>query len=103
RLRYRSGRVSGLCLGHGHRSHRHAEIWHLGSAAAVRGRRALPVALRLQAARHTDPCRRAELVRVTADSLSARKLELPPPLAPTLTLPCKRGREQSDLARKPPK
>ena len=31
-LRHRSRRVSGLCLGHGHRPHRHAEIRHAGPA-----------------------------------------------------------------------
>ena len=41
RLRHRSRRLSGLCLGHGHRPHRDAEIRHVRPAAAVRQRRAL--------------------------------------------------------------
>jgi hypothetical protein len=32
RLRHRSRRLSGLCLGHGHRPHRDAEIRHVGPA-----------------------------------------------------------------------
>ena len=40
-LRARSRRVSGLCLGHGDRPHRHAEIRHAGPARLLRGRRAL--------------------------------------------------------------
>ena len=53
-LRARSGRVSGLCLGHGHRPHRHAEIRHAGPARLLRGRRALALALRLPPARPAD-------------------------------------------------
>ena len=40
-LRARSRRVPGLCLGHGDRPHRDAEIRHRGPAPVLRGRRAL--------------------------------------------------------------
>ena len=65
--RARSRRVSGLCLGHGHRPHRHAEIRHAGPARLLRRRRALAVALRLPPARHADAVRRAELVTTTTN------------------------------------
>ena len=60
RLRHRSRRLPGFCLGHGHRSHRDAEIRHVGSAAVVRQRRALAQPLRLQAARRADAGGRIE-------------------------------------------
>src|SRR4029077_3099747 len=62
RLRHRSRRLSGFCLGHGHRPYRDAEIRHVGLAATIRERRALARSLRLQAARCPDACGRAELV-----------------------------------------
>ncbi len=49
-LRARSGRISGLCLGHGDRSHRHAQIRHAGFAGLLRSRRALALPLRLPSA-----------------------------------------------------
>src|SRR5262249_12550761 len=55
-----------LCLGHGHRPHRDAEIRHERPAPAVRQRRALAVALRLQAARRADAGGRPQLVNVSA-------------------------------------
>ena len=65
--RARPGRVSGLCLGHGHRPHRHAEIRHAGSARLLRRGCPLAFALRLPAARHADAVRRVEFVNRTAD------------------------------------
>ena len=82
RLRHRSRRLSGLCLGHGHRPHRDAEIRHVRPAPAVRKRRALAQPLRLQAARRPDSGGRAERVRLGAS-------------APILTLPHKGERETS--------
>ena len=79
RLRPRSRRVSGFCLGHGHRPHRDAQIRHLRFAPAVRRRRALPVALRLQAARRPLARGRAEHVRFTLPSEPAIA-QFPPPL-----------------------
>jgi phenylalanyl-tRNA synthetase alpha subunit len=57
-----SGRVSGLCLGHGHRPHRDAQIRHARSARLLRGRYALAVALWLPPARLADTGWRIELV-----------------------------------------
>ena len=57
--RARSRRISGLCLGHGHRPHRHAEIRHAGPARLLRRRCPLAAALRLPPARHADAVRRA--------------------------------------------
>src|SRR5262249_8407172 len=74
RLRHRSRRVPGLCLGHGHRSHRDAEIRHERSAPAVRQRRPLAVPLRLQAARGADARGRPELVTRTAVPKQTRAL-----------------------------
>src|SRR5207302_8794914 len=65
RLRHRSRRLSGFCLGHGHRPHRDAEIRHVRSAPVVRERRALAQSLRLQAARPPDPGGRIEFVKFT--------------------------------------
>ncbi len=48
------GRISRLCLGHGHRPHRHAQIRHAGSARLLRGRRPLALPLRLPPARFPD-------------------------------------------------
>jgi len=62
RLRHRSRRLSGLCLGHGHRPHRDAEIRHVRPAAVVRKRRTLAQPLRLQAARCPDTGGRVEFV-----------------------------------------
>src|SRR4029453_16689968 len=53
-LRHRSRRLSRLCLGHGPRPHRDAEIRHRRSPAAVRERRALAQSLRLQGPRRPD-------------------------------------------------
>ena len=64
-LRARPGGVSGLCLGHGDRPHRHAEIRHARSARLLRGRRALARALRLPAARFPDAGGRIEPVKFT--------------------------------------
>ena len=61
-LRHRSRRVPGLCLGHGHRPHRHVEIWHAGSARLLRGGSALAHALRLSTARLADSGRGIERV-----------------------------------------
>ena len=54
KLRPRSRRISGLCLGHGDRPHRHAQIRHARPARLLRGRRALALALRLPPARFPD-------------------------------------------------
>src|SRR5260370_9699535 len=62
RLRHRSRRLSGFCLGHGHRPHRDAEIRHVRPAAAVRERCALAQSLRLQASRRPDARGRIEFV-----------------------------------------
>ena len=81
RLRHRSRRLSGFCLGHGHRPHRDAEIRHVRPAANVRERRALAQPLRLQAARRPDPGGRAEFVSVAGNRSFAPRLFLfPPPL-----------------------
>lgn len=56
----RSGRVSGLCLGHGSRPHRHAEIRHAGPARFLQRRCSLDEPLRLPPARHADAVRRSE-------------------------------------------
>src|SRR5262249_42020788 len=64
-LRPRSQRISRLRLGHGHRSHRHVEIRHAGSARVLRGGCALAPALRLPAARFPDPGGRAEFMKLT--------------------------------------
>ncbi len=61
-LRARSRRVPGLCLGHGDRPHRHAQIRHAGPARLLRGRRTLAVALRLPPARFPDAGGRIEPV-----------------------------------------
>src|SRR3974390_1995764 len=53
-LRARPRCLSGLRLGHGHRSHRHAQIRHAGPARVLRGGRALARALRLSTARFPD-------------------------------------------------
>src|SRR3954451_5387839 len=53
-------------MGHGHRSHRDAEIWHVRSAAAIRERCAMAEPLRLQAAGHSDARRRPEFVSTPA-------------------------------------
>ena len=49
--------VPGLCLGHGDRPHRHAEIRHAGPAPLLRGRCPLAEPLRLPPARHPEPRR----------------------------------------------
>jgi len=59
-LRARSRRVSGLCLGAGDRSHRHAQVRHAGSSPILRGRRALAFPLRLPPARLPHACGRIE-------------------------------------------
>ena len=41
--RPRSGRISGLCLGHRHRPHRHAEIRHAGPPRLLRRRCTLDI------------------------------------------------------------
>src|SRR3546814_10454790 len=46
--------MAGLCLGHGHRPHRHAEIRHPRPACLLRRRPALAEALRLRAAGCAD-------------------------------------------------
>src|SRR5262245_46839794 len=53
--------MAGLCLRHGPRSHRDAEIRHPGSQSLLRGRSALAQALRLQGARHALACRRVDV------------------------------------------
>src|SRR6202166_2474375 len=89
RLRHRSRRLSGFCLGHGHRPHRDAEIRHVRPAPAVRERRALAQSLRLQATRRPYPGGRIEFVSFVETAVEAR--------APTLALPRKREREQTDF------
>ena len=61
-LRARSRRVSGLCLGLGHRPHRHAQIRHAGPARLFRGRCALAHPLRFPPARFPNTCRGIEFV-----------------------------------------
>src|SRR5690606_4895605 len=63
--RARSGRVSGLCVGHGDRPHRHAEIRHAGSARVLRGGCALAEALRLPPARPADAGRGTQRMKFT--------------------------------------
>src|SRR5712675_836571 len=52
-------------MGHGDRSHRHAQIRHARSARFLRVRRALALALRLPAARFSDAGGRAEPMKLT--------------------------------------
>ena len=53
--RARPRRIPGLCLGHGHRPHRHAEIRHAGSARLLRRRCALACSITASA---RSTCRR---------------------------------------------
>src|SRR5262249_47953246 len=64
----------------GDRSHRHAQIRHGGSAAILRGRRALAVALRLPSARLPDARGRAEHVKFTLSWLQ-KHLDTDAPIA----------------------
>ena len=61
-LRDRSRRIPGLCLGHGYRPHRHAQIRHAGPARLLRGRCPLALPLRLPPARCADAGGRIEFV-----------------------------------------
>src|SRR6202040_3067582 len=62
-LRHRPRRVSGVCLRHGDRARRDAEIRHPRSAHLLRFRSALAPALRVSAARHSGAGARAPVWR----------------------------------------
>ena len=82
-------KVSGLCLRHGDRPHRHAEIRHPGSARLLRGGPALAPPLRLLAARLAEPGGgaqpvtfvRAAILSLAPSSPRARARRRPPPTA----------------------
>ena len=66
------GRIPGLCLGHGDRPHRHAQIRHAGPAPLLRGRCPLAEPLRLPPARHPEPCQRPDVLSVIPAEASRR-------------------------------
>ena len=72
KLRDRPRRLPGLRLGHGNRSHRHAEIRHAGSARLLRERHPLAAPLRLQAARRAEPDRRPDGIDFSCETAEAR-------------------------------
>ena len=79
-LRARPRRVPGLCLGHGDRPHRHAEIRHERPARLLRGGRALARPLRLPAARFSHAGGRIEFVtKLMFGKTAPRALRVPSP------------------------